>query len=1035
MEGTPAPAAVIGETLAESTSLPSFADLAGTEREISRAGGGWHELAVSGPGVIDMSASATPGLDGLVLEPADQPAWFAWGINGLGNGLFVDAVQLDMQDAEGEYYIAVSDYASGRWQTLGPFQGTQEIAWPAPLDYLSADGTSYFAVIVPAGQQTVEACSFRVAGDDGDAPFPVNFYPDYSGDAVFLSWWHSPSYSELDFSGYLVARAPYIGGEYQFISPEPFLETQFVDADVEEGVKYRYIVYACDTAGNRSPSPVVVAYISPGYDNPPVVVVEHTPGPLTFPATVRVDLSGSYDPDGDPIEEYEVSVGSNYISVTQTDPVFELELPAGGCRVDVKVRNAKYSYSWFPMTILPSWEDQSYTLIESSNMHRRAYAPRLATDPVSGEHIALYIDTMRSALIASWITETGLEEFGSWPLYNQPEVNVPGVFRFISEPVAFDGKLLLQVRSGGFSQGLELDAAGFRQATYISSGSSGEFQSDLAVDGNGDLWNFGLLGFSNDLVAYQSTGIIGDDIEENLVDPGLIDAEYNAVTGKYEIVYTSNGKIMWAVMDPQDASSTKVSIATMDVYGMDLEYNPYTGTMEVLVASLIGLYHASRDAQATSWNGFAPVDTSGYVSGGVDLSMDEDGRYAFAGIDSSVSRIYYDNGGGWNAGQETAWTNGGYEVSALRLPGEGQTLLMDRAIDRLHIFRMGDEFGQQELDFVSGTDYLGLGLTVEGNRDGIYVATRQGLGLSVYGSSNGESWSEYVSGMGVLPEGIRLSTDQEGSPYLSYVFNNQVKQFHWNGASFDLLNSWSHNEGTMPVVGGSYSHLFMLDQSDQLGDGSVVYQMENFQGDRSYVNGPVQDGVIDGYSTNTFDGLVLYGGTTGYNGAIGYLNNSRNEIRYVSYWGGLPFSDPLIIGRTIDSAYAYFPGLASSGGIYYAASSDSGQPIRVTREGNNFHSETIPVGVTDKTLGEMRRIVSADNTPMFSGVAIISNLQGEVELFEMSTQSRFEPLDFPDIEHGHMYEIVVAQDGRWHIIYRDMQTDDLMIRSTLGPVI
>ncbi|MEZ5337789.1 MAG: hypothetical protein R3F46_05945 [bacterium] len=1025
----PAPAAA--GAVADFSALPDISALDGIERGISRSGGGWHELPVTGPGLVDISSSATPGNDGLQLVAGDGPAWFAWGVSGISDGLHIDAVQLDMQDDATEYYIAASDFGSGRWSSFGPFRGGEEVVYPETLDGVSDSGRHYFAVILPEGSLTVEACSFRVAGDDGDAPFPVNMVPDTSGQDIFLSWWQSPSYADLDFAGYRVARSDYIGDNYVFLNDVPFLETQYVDDTAEDGVLYRYIVYACDTAGRQTPGSVVVDYTNPAADNPPVIVVSHTPGPLSFPATVRIDLSGSYDPDGDPIEEYSVSVGSNYINITQTDPVFNLDLPIGGYRVDVRAYNNKSSFSWFPMTILPAWEEDSRVLIESNHLRRHAFTPRLATDPQTGEPVALYFDGMRSALIACHVSGQGLEEFGSWPFYGQTEVNDTGEYRFISEPVEFNGRLLLQARWGNQRAGLELGPDGFRLASYFASGSNEEVQSDLVTDGNGRLWSFLQQGFGNDIVAYESGGFTYATIHEGVVNPRLLDAEYNPASGMFEVVYTHDGQLMWAVVDPQDGASSTTAILTSELEALDLEYNAYTQRMELAVGYVLGLFHTSRDALSPVWNSFNQSGPNGQLTTDLDLVIDAAGSYIFAGAPGSKSRIHYNTGNGWVTGQEAAWSNGGYEVSALRIPGTGQTLVMDRAAFSMHVAQLGEQAGQQELALIEGTDFLGLGLTVEDNADGIYLATRRGTGMAVYGSLNGDIWNLYEDGIGTEPTGIRLSTDREGGPYLAYRHNAAILQKQWSGSGFIDLNAWVANDGSQPIVGGSYDSLFMLNQSDQLGNGAVVYQIDGNTLDRTYVNGPIRDGVIDGYSSTSFDGVVIYGGNAGYNGSIGFINRLRNDVHFISEWGNMPYADPLIIGRTIDSAYGYYPGMPSSGGIFYAAAGGNGQPLRITRNSTSFHAETIPVGLTDRSQGEMRRIVSADNTPMFSGVALISTLQGEVELFEMSTQSGFLPLEFPDIEHGHLYEVVADQLGRWHIIYRDMLTDDLMIRSTV----
>ena len=72
-----------------------------------------------------------------------------------------------------------------------------------------------------------------------------------------------------------------------------------------------------------------------------------------------------------------------------------------------------------------------------------------------------------------------------------------------------------------------------------------------------------------------------------------------------------------------------------------------------------------------------------------------------------------------------------------------------------------------------------------------------------------------------------------------------------------------------------------------------------------------------------------------------------------------------------------------------------------------------------------------------TAVALVCDLSGHDQYMEWSNYGNWErlPLPGPDANYGseqHMNqaEIFCGMDGRWHMVYRDYDTDAIFIRST-----
>ena len=78
---------------------------------------------------------------------------------------------------------------------------------------------------------------------------PKNLSAVASEGSISLIW---DANSDADLAGYLVLRSPAASVDFVAITDTVIKETTFRDATVKPGVRYKYVVVAVDTAGNRS---------------------------------------------------------------------------------------------------------------------------------------------------------------------------------------------------------------------------------------------------------------------------------------------------------------------------------------------------------------------------------------------------------------------------------------------------------------------------------------------------------------------------------------------------------------------------------------------------------------------------------------------------------------------------------------------------------------------------------------------------------------------------------------------------------------
>ena len=184
--------------------------------------------------------------------------------------------------------------------------------------------------------------------------------------------------------------------------------------------------------------------------------------------------------------------------------------------------------------------------------------------------------------------------------------------------------------------------------------------------------------------------------------------------------------------------------------------------------------------------------------------------------------------------------------------------------------------------------------------------------------------------------------------------------------------------------------------------------------------------------------VVIAGGITPDEGVIGFLEHDGGTFE--------PYKDSIFTyplnclmaaetrGKTLDTALYIGPEYSQRYEVCWASHDESFNPFRLEmtyplfgeEQYTTLHSDIYPLHY------DMRRTVSSVTAWGPTAVGLISNLGGTQVIFEWSNFGDWEVLPLPDgLDYMTMPELVVGYDGRWHLIYRNYRTDQIMCRSTL----
>ena len=86
----------------------------------------------------------------------------------------------------------------------------------------------------------------------------------------------------------------------------------------------------------------------------------------------------------------------------------------------------------------------------------------------------------------------------------------------------------------------------------------------------------------------------------------------------------------------------------------------------------------------------------------------------------------------------------------------------------------------------------------------------------------------------------------------------------------------------------------------------------------------------------------------------------------------------------------------------------------------------------DPTVMDGRRTVSTCMAYGVTAVTLLASIDGKDAYFEWSNYGEWEKLSLPpNMRKMGGPELLIGRDGRWHIIYKNYETDQIFCRSTL----
>jgi len=120
-------------------------------------------------------------------------------------------------------------------------------------DFGAVNGTAYFYVVRAvdtSGNISGDSLEAGAVPRDVTAPAVPTGLVAFTGDGTIDLDWNDGG--ETDLSGYQIYRATFAGGPYTTLNATLLTVSNYVDADLQNGLTYYYVVTALDTSGNES---------------------------------------------------------------------------------------------------------------------------------------------------------------------------------------------------------------------------------------------------------------------------------------------------------------------------------------------------------------------------------------------------------------------------------------------------------------------------------------------------------------------------------------------------------------------------------------------------------------------------------------------------------------------------------------------------------------------------------------------------------------------------------------------------------------
>lgn len=1041
--------------------LPMLSNLPRPNRRASLAGPGW--MMLEHEAVLDSQAMSIGAGTQISLDGSASYAYAIYGVYGFDGDNGPTSARIKSSSSSGDFYVGFSDYEHGKWIFAGPYTfsaagGTTVVSIPNTGNYVSPHAfvsniysATYLAVVTRHGASLHDATVELGIHGGMLGPTPPGKLSGRGGPTgLTIGWLPSIDAIRPDFAGYLLERADQLTGEFAPVNSAPVLEDFLFDPTAAIDHIYRYRVAAVDDSGNLSLwSDGTAARTSSG-TQPPVVEFTGVPRtPVYGPAQLSIDMSGSYDPSGNPITLYEIYDGG---SLLFSSPGYAVNLTLQpGCHILTfrVTAGAITSRAIRFLKVFPRWKDGAVMV---SSPQTQNILPRLS----SLSAVRLSDGRLYMSGYDQFIPAFCLRRMSAGPEPALATMPVYTTVQFLSKPVVVGNDIYW---GAAYADNYNLYHFDGQQITQKVQGSFSSPQANdqiaLATDGASRIWTVVAEDDSGFKLMMDSSGLQSSTI---LVDPlpSLldVDAVYDPVANAIWVIYSTNTDTLWLKVNPDTLAV--VDSGTLAAFASPSVAASFDSTNGIPIAAYVSLGNTYYTYNDGIWHLGEIIDPSGGNSTSFDLSaVGGKPRALISDIGAQVSVYTRDALNSWSKRDVTYSSTSGMQLAfAAYTDSNGAAYAMaDIGVNR-HVYftRLNGDGTDTVLNDTWPSTGQGLQMHGVGGADGLHVVYGQMLGpaLHLHGSADGQSWLN--APMPANARQLDLSALADGTTYLSYYDGaGLAKLDRWDGAAWQNVASAVSQAGYRPFLAhGLPSTIVSWVAFDDITTTWTAWQGNEGSGYAS--------------ATNAFDGLGAYSGTgiiesetslpgvsTAYyvlkaDPVLGYgssdlglfegLNDVNNTVLYALR--GYDFiHDNYVFGRNLASAEFIGSTLGGGTAVWIA----NGTTIPAARYTPNL---TLKDEINDlpTTFGapdtDGRRTVSALTTPGGTAVALVCDLSGKDRYMEWSNFGQWEqvPLPPPDINYGsdatmNQAELFVGQDGRWHMIYRDYDTDSIFVRSTL----
>jgi hypothetical protein len=425
-----------------------------------------------------------------------------------------------------------------------------------------------------------------------------------------------------------------------------------------------------------------------------------------------------------------------------------------------------------------------------------------------------------------------------------------------------------------------------------------------------------------------------------------------------------------------------------------------------------------------------------------DLVYSDTTAYCYFASVPGQARLYeYDGLGTWTARNIVSFSSdSAYLVGLVPLPGSEDLIVADRAGDR-NVYLAQLAPGDVDTTLWTLPPY-------EGNNYSLHSAAgADGLHAVWYASSlagyrhyvspdGGDTWNDAPAYPTAFA--VDLGQTSDGEVYLA-AFSGEDRLLYWDGGAWVLQQSVPGEPGHYPallsdrssammswVVYREASHDLLFYRGNQANPFTSTAFTPSIE--------PVWASAAAGWSGEW--AVSLAGGTEANDSSIGFYSMGGSPFRMLTgppAYAHFYTADEAVRGRTLAGAhfitYGYVDGFASwmtPPGEGNALRCDYRAFMEPTLEELELKHVNKP-GIGDDFRCTASSAVAFTNT----AVGLISSLNGGRYYFEWMSNGAWEELPLPPrMEYMSMPELVVDHGGRWHIIYRNWMTDEILCRST-----